>query len=227
MNKILKFVLDLIFPIYCVECKKEGEWLCGYCVLRYENFKIHEKRNLGELTYIDSIFYFYDFDDNNISKLIHVLKYDYAYDVARFLAKVIHNNFVDFVSGFDNLIFVPAPLHSKRLNERGFNQSIIILEKLQNEKRKTEMGDMEIVDLLKRVRNTGHQAGLSGVERGNNLENAFILNNEFSINDFKDCNIVLFDDVVTTGNTLDKCAKVLRENGFRNKIIGLSIAGQD
>ena len=221
MNKILKFILDLIFPIYCVNCKKEGEWVCNDCK-NLLIIDIKQKKNIDNLTFVDEIFYFYDFDNKIISDLVHVLKYKYAYDVARFISVLILNDFMNFYVSlkekYGEFIFVPIPLNKKRFNERGFNQSEIILKKLK-------IGDIKIIDLLKRIRNTEHQASLSGSDRDNNLKNAFVLNNKINIENYKNYNIILFDDVVTTGNTIDECAKVLRSNGFKNKIIGLAVAG--
>lgn len=229
MNKILKFILDLIFPIYCVNCKKEGEWVCEECK-KLLIIDIKQKKNLDNLTYVGDIFYFYDFDNKIISDLIHILKYKYAYDVSRFISSLIYNDFMIFYASlkekYGEFIFIPIPLNKKRFNERGFNQSEIMLKKLKKEKNyKTKTENFDTVDLLRRIRNTEHQASLSGGDRDNNLKNAFVLNNGINIEDYKNFNIILFDDVVTTGNTIDECAKVLRSNGFKNKIIGLAVAG--
>ena len=147
------------------------------------------------------------------------LKYKYAYDVARFIAFYICNDFVKFIyfliKNYGKFIFIPVPINKRRFNERGFNQSELILNKLK----------VNSLNLLKRIKNTEHQASLSSLNRDNNLKNAFILDNKFDLYDFKDFNIIIFDDVVTTGNTIDQCAKVLRESGFKNKIIGITVAG--
>jgi len=241
MNKFCKFILDLIFPIYCVNCKKEGEWICDVCknkligpLEKFNNINIFVKKNINNLTFVDEIFYFYDFNNKIISNLIHILKYKYAYDAARCISDCVISNFVMFLRYLKNeygkFIFVPVPLNKKRFNERGFNQSEIILRKLFTSVRSASVDkkiEFEIVDLLKRVRNTEHQASLSGEERNDNLKGAFILNDKININNYSGFNIVIFDDVVTTGNTIDKCAKVLKDNHFNGKIIGLTIAGQN
>lgn len=223
MNKILKFILDIIFPIKCVNCKKEGEWVCLKCKDKFlSNFSVIKKNNIDNLTFVDDIFYFFNFTNEIIPKLIHIIKYKYAFDVARFLAQLIVVEFNNFIKNYENIIFVPIPLNKKRYNERGFNQSEIILKNinlLEDEK-------IMIVNILKRVKNTEHQARLSGEERNKNLRDAFEINKE-EFEKYKNFNIVLFDDVVTTGNTFDECAKVLKENHFRNKIFCLAIAGQN
>ncbi len=241
MNKLFKFILDIIFPIYCVGCKEEGEWACKDCfnktklLCQYENdmeINVIKKKNIDNLTYIDDIFYFFDFDNKIISELIHILKYKYAYDIARFLAEITYKDFFKFIfylkEQFGKFIFVPIPLNNKRFNERGFNQSELVLKRINKNKcEDVGMDEMRIVNLLERIKNTGHQASLSGKDRDNNLKNAFVLNNKIDFLEYKNFNIILFDDVVTTGNTFDTCAKVLRENGFTNMIIGVAIAGQN
>ncbi len=223
MNKIVKILLDIIFPIKCVKCGREGEWVCGKCVEEnFANISIINKTRIDNLTYVDQVFYFFDFNNEIIPKLIHCLKYKYAFDVARFLANITQKALHDFLLDYDNYIFVPIPLNKKRYNERGFNQSEIILKEL-----KKYLGEkIEIVELLKRTRNTEHQARLKGEARDKNLKNAFCVNEkEFEKN--KNCNIFLFDDVVTTGNTFDECAKQLRNAGLTGRINCLAIAGQN
>lgn len=227
IKNIFTFLLDLIFPIFCVCCKKEGEWVCDKCIDIFinknnKNF-ITQKKNIEDLTYVDNIFYFYNFNNDVIVKLIHSLKYKYAYDVSRFLSILICDNFHKFISNYNNFIIIPVPLNKKRFNERGFNQSEIILKKLKEK----SIFNFEIVNLLKRIKNTKHQASLIKEGRENNLKNAFCLNYDLNFEKYKNYNIIIFDDVVTTGNTIDKCAKVLRENGFNKIIIGLTFAGQN
>lgn len=236
MNKIVKFLLDLFFPVYCVKCKKEGEWVCEDCVEAHcdalgacndSKNNIIQKKNLEDLTYIDDIFYFYDFNNEIISKLIHILKYKYAYDVARFLANIIVNNFYEFISDYNDLIIVPVPLNKKRFNERGFNQSEVVLDRVMGALQCARTCNLKILNLLKRIKDTGHQADLSKEDRNSNLKDAFCMNDVVNFEKYKNYNIIIFDDVVTTGNTIDKCAKVLKDNGFNGRIIGLCVAGQN
>lgn len=105
-------------------------------------------------------------------------------------------------------IMIPVPLHEKRLRKREFNQSALIAEYLAASQVITVM-----LDCLVKVRDTMPQVGLSSQERRKNIKGAFAINNKSLISG-KD--IVLVDDVVTTGATVRECSKVLKKAGARD-----------
>ena len=102
-------------------------------------------------------------------------------------------------------LVMPVPLHAKRLRERGFNQSLLLANRLA-------LGLRAKVDCLSliRIRHTIPQTTLSKKERRKNIENAFFLKRPESV---RGKSILLVDDVTTTGNTLNECAKVLSRGG--------------
>ncbi|HFQ81565.1 MAG TPA: ComF family protein [Desulfobacterales bacterium] len=102
-------------------------------------------------------------------------------------------------------LIIPVPLHHKRLRQRGFNQALTLARSLFPE-------DKRIIrtNLLVRRRWTTPQASLNGHERRKNLRNAFITAHAARV---KGKNILLIDDVFTTGSTLNECAATLRHNG--------------
>ena len=98
---------------------------------------------------------------------------------------------------------LPIPLHLKRLRTRGFNQALLLAQHfLPQAKNKI------VADLLLRQRWTEPQTGMSGGQRRRNLKNAFTLARPELI---KSRNILLIDDVFTTGSTVNECARVLRD----------------
>ena len=102
-------------------------------------------------------------------------------------------------------ILLPVPLHSRRLRERGFNQALLLARACFPEwKGKIEPG------LLARTRSTPPQSALSGRERRRNLKNAFVLADPQRIAGKE---ILLVDDVFTTGSTVNECSRVLRAAG--------------
>lgn len=105
------------------------------------------------------------------------------------------------LDGFDFLI--PVPLSEKRFNERGFNQSEILARPLAK-----QLGLPLRADILKRVRHTKRQSRLGAEERVSNVSGAFR-----SEEGLFDRRILLFDDIFTTGNTLNSCAEALRKSG--------------
>ncbi len=102
-------------------------------------------------------------------------------------------------------LIIPVPLHHKRLRQRGFNQALTLAHSFFPQ-------DKQIIraDLLIRQRWTTPQASLNGHERRKNLRNAFMVANSAPV---KGKNILLIDDVFTTGSTLNECAAILRHNG--------------
>lgn len=104
-------------------------------------------------------------------------------------------------------IIIPVPLHTKRLRERKFNQASLIARTCFPDQK-----NRIALNLLNRVKATPPQTGLSGKERRKNLSGAFSLNNQEQV---KNTNILLIDDVFTTGQTVHECAKVLRKFGAK------------
>jgi len=105
-------------------------------------------------------------------------------------------------------VVIPVPLHDKRLKKREFNQSALIAKYLAS-----SMGIKIILNGLVKVRDTMPQVGLSSHERKKNIRGAFAVKNNSLISG-KD--IVLVDDVVTTGATVRESSKVLKKAGARN-----------
>lgn len=109
-------------------------------------------------------------------------------------------------------LITSIPLSQERLKERGFNQAKILSDKLSKEL------NIESCDVLKRIKNTPTQTSLTKLERKQNLVNAFIVEDKQKI---KDKNILVIDDIITTGATFDEVAKLLKSKGA-NKVFGLT-----
>jgi ComF family protein len=101
-------------------------------------------------------------------------------------------------------IIVPVPLHPTRLRERGFNQAGLLAELL------SARISIRSKRVLKRIRYTTTQTALDRAERIENLHNAFRLRKNA---DVRGLQVLLIDDVVTTGSTLSECARVLKRAG--------------
>jgi len=102
-------------------------------------------------------------------------------------------------------LLVPVPLHIKRLRERGFNQSLLLAKEM-GKKYKIPVN----FSLLKRCKFTLTQTGLNRAEREKNIKGAFAVADKKKVTDK---NIILIDDVYTTGATINECAKVLLKAG--------------
>lgn len=148
--------------------------------------------------------------DGSLRRLIHLLKYDGMRPLADVLAARIAAGLGDSRDSSDSGeadLIVPAPLHWRRRFERGFNQSSLIANGLAK-----RLGVRLETRALVRVRPTSSQAGLSQHERKRNLRGAFRAPRAELI---QDKTVLLIDDVMTTGATLNACAKALRRAGAK------------
>jgi ComF family protein len=119
---------------------------------------------------------------------------------------------IDFT---DYSLIIPVPLHIKRLRERGFNQSLVLARAVEH-KRQIPVN----FSVLKRHKFTLTQTGSNRNERKENIKGAFEVTDKKKI-DGK--NIILIDDVYTTGATINECAKTLIKAGAQ-KVAVLTLA---
>ena len=102
-------------------------------------------------------------------------------------------------------VIIPMPLHVRRLRQRGFNQSYMLVKPIAKEL------NLKIdIDSCQRVRNTEHQTGKNALQRRKNIKGAFTFNNEKAYK-----HVVIFDDVVTTGSSVIELSKVLKKSGVK------------
>lgn len=137
--------------------------------------------------------------------LIHHFKYNHKTHLRRPLALLALEGQGDYISGKAPEILIPVPLHSSRLRSRGFNQAVLLGELFSS-----GMALPMLVDGLSRTRPTRPQIDLSAEERRNNVKGAFAVNRPAAVTGKR---ILLLDDVVTTGSTVNECARVLKKAG--------------
>jgi ComF family protein len=214
-EEALKFVKDLMLPVFCVECGREGEWWCKTCLEKNKiNFFNHNKA----VSYLDGVMAFFVYDEEApIGKLIKLYKYQFAREIDSVWKKIISSSGwrpVQICLKAESAIIMPIPLHPRRLRERGFNQAEIIAEIIAE---KTNLSLS--ADNLQRMKYTGQQAKLTADERSRNLEEAFVWARPYPPPD----NVILVDDVYTTGATMNECAKILKRAGAR-RVWGVVLA---
>ena len=107
----------------------------------------------------------------------------------------------------EQLVIMPVPLHPGRLRERGFNQSLLLAEHVA-----ARLGAELDFMSLRRVKITAPQTGLGKEERRRNVSRAFEVIHSQAV---KGKTVLLVDDVVTTGNTVNECARILKRSGCR------------
>lgn len=136
-----------------------------------------------------------------LREAIHAFKFQGRKDVGRTLVRMLKNSVVPLGPLFD--VIVPMPVTEKRLKERGFNQSYIIGEEIAT------MTDKPLIySVLRKVRDTRDQYTLSKDERKRNIRGAFAV--VHGQRDISRKNVLLVDDLYTTGNTAAEAASALR-----------------
>ena len=213
MFKLLsEIITEILFPSFCPICQEKvgsrGAW-CPECLsISTQNLQITNT----ELKYLDGCLILCHYQDG-VNKIIKGIKYYNQLKYSENVFWLLQNlHVIDNCREID--MVVPVPLHSKRLQERGYNQT----EKMY--KKWAMQHNLAWDEGLKRIRETQPQYQLKIKERKENLKNAFAVKDDFIINGK---NILLVDDIYTTGTTLEECAKVLKKAGAE-KIFALALA---
>ena len=221
-------ILDLFFPKKCVGCGAVGAYFCQKCkkeirIVPNQACLVCGKVAFAGLTHprcrknytIDGSVAVFVFA-GPIRQAIHNIKYKRNFDLIDEIINLFLDNFwkmdVDFPK---RAILVPVPLHTKRLNWRGFNQSELIAKRLSD-----KFGLVTDSKLLTRFKNTKPQVELKGKERQKNVFNAFKVTDKTKAAGRE---FLLIDDMQTTGATLKNCAFALKRAGAKS-VWGLTIA---
>ena len=148
---------------------------------------------------------------NLVKEIISSIKYDFIVENVQIFDAMIVKYFNNLNYKYDNSLIVPVPLHRRRKLERGFNQADLIADRIVN-----LIGGVKEDKLLRRIIYSRPQAKLKAQERRINLKDNFVINDEVLSFINRNRNILLVDDVYTTGSTMQECAKVLKSSGFNN-----------
>jgi competence protein ComFC len=213
-KKILNFILDVFFPIECLGCSKEKYYLCDDCFNKITIYPT-DKNDFPKLTYIDKVLAAVNYRQPLIGKIIHTFKFRFVTGLAEPLAKLIIAFYIIQSEKLNDPVVIPVPLHKKRLLERGFNQSELIAKTFCN-----YFHYPLLTQAIMRSRHTPHQVGLNRNKRQQNVKQAFKICFPENI---KNKNIIIIDDVLTTGATLTEIAKVLKDAGA-DQIWALTVA---
>lgn len=207
-------LLSVIYPALCQKCGRGVDLatpLCPPCVATIEAVDSSELLTVRErLTecMLDDIFAMWYFDQNNVIRQIqHQLKYGNRPVVGRWFGRLLGQAWIESGRAVPDVI-VPIPLHRHRMLERGYNQSEEIARGIA-----TVISAPVNSSLLIRARATRTQTRLSRSRRQQNVAGAFAIRNSIDTN----C-VMLIDDVLTTGATLNEAACVLKSAGIRTVV---------
>jgi competence protein ComFC len=224
-------LLDFLFPKYCVNCRKVGDYVCANC-FTFISFDfamiclVCNKNSIDGLTHpgckskysIDGAFSAISYK-GVVKKLIYNFKYKpYLSDLKNSLVELFYESIIQqeiFQKAYKFLpILVSIPLYPSRLRKRGYNHAKLLADGLSK-----KLG-LKQVEILVRARETKSQFGLNLKERKENLRDAFALDSKSKV---KNANIFLVDDILTTGSTMFEAARILKKNGAK-KVWGLTLA---
>lgn len=200
--------LEFIFPPKCGICGKIGEgYICNNCYNMFVINKIYKNYNRER-------FHMLKYEGIIRDKLIEYKFNDKPHLYRMFYEILIKDkNACDFLKGYD--IIIPVSIHKKRKSLRGYNQSELIAKKL-SDRFKMPM----YIDVLKKQINTIPQSSLGKKARKSNAQNVYKVDNMQKI---KNKNVVIVDDIYTTGATANECIKVLKDAGaYRVGIITIA-----
>ena len=221
-------ISDFFLPRFCPSCKNKLTNLevvvCNSCLSKIkhansERTEIEFARKFKSEKIIKGFTSLYVFEkDKELQDIIHDLKYNGKFSIGIFLGKLLAAAVNNKIQEWKIDLIVPTPLHHLKRAERGYNQSDFIangMKKILHVPVKSR--------LIKRVRFTETQTSMNLVERKENMKDAFALRRNKLL---QNKNVLLIDDVITTGATTSECARILLVGGAAN-IYAASVAIAD
>lgn len=226
LNDIMKSILDLIYPVQipCIFCRGQVSEvndvnLCQHCLsmmpfvgdnscstcgrpISPESLESNCAECLSRTTYFDMGWPVFEFV-GLVQSALHRLKYEGDIEIAPAIGRLMARKLKQ--KKWDIDIIVPVPLHSERLEERGYNQSLLLAGEIGRE------CGIDVKDnILLRTRCTESQVNLSRSERRLNVRNAFSVSDT---NLAGGKSFLIVDDIITTGATINECSRVLKDSG--------------
>jgi ComF family protein len=220
--KWLEGLLQLFYPKICIGCQvhlsEQEDIICLHCEhhLPKTLFSSYAKNPIEKLFWgrvplrsAASIFFFNKGD--TIQQLMHQLKYKNRKDIGLWMGRMLAKEILKS-NRFDEIDWiVPVPLHPKKEFKRGYNQSLLIAKGME------EQASWQVIEALERKENTATQTRKGKFDRWLNVGSSFKINPKFCA---KGKNILLVDDVLTTGATMESCIQIL----LKAEVASVSIA---
>lgn len=223
LKEIKDSILHLAFPHVCEGCCTENlqaeHLLCLRCLssLPETNFHLHannpiEKIFWGRIAVTSATAQYYFTKESMIQHLMHQFKYKNNKEVGIYLGKLMGwtmatSNRFSFIDAL-----IPLPLHKSKEHKRGYNQAAVLCEGISSVLNKPVLKNVVI-----RPEQTETQTKKGRIQRWQNMEGKFQLNNSAAI---EDKHVLLVDDVITTGATLEACGREI----VKAKNVQLSMA---
>lgn len=219
---------DFILPRFCCSCKTklsaDQDTMCSNCLSKIQSstparLQREFDRKFSDKKIISEFYSPFVFEkDKELQQAIHGLKYENKFPVGIFLGKVLASEIKINYANWQLDLIIPIPLHHLKKAERGYNQAYYIAKGV-GKILKVKVSDR----IVKRIKYTESQTTMNLNEREENISGAFKVKSKILVSRK---NILLLDDVITTGATISECGNILLEAGA-NKIYAASIAIAD
>lgn len=227
---MLSNIENLLFPKFCLNCKYKGNFICFACrnllqpqlpecyICRRISRDFITHSNCFKKQSLTRVAVCWKYE-NTAKKILSTFKYKCSYKIAQEIAELITiRSFSQSKDLQKKTLILPVPIHKSRLNQRGFNQTELLAEVLSNTL-KVDYSN----SLLERSRHTSKQHSLSREQRSKNLEGAFKIRDPTGSFISKYQKVIIVDDVITTGSTLNEISKLLCERQNSIKVEGLCL----
>jgi len=221
-------LFDFILPRFCCSCKTKlsvnQDTMCLDCLSKIQRstglrLQREFERKFFNNKIISEFYSPFVFEkDKELQHAIHALKYDKKFPVGIFLGKVLAAEIKSSKTNWKFDLIIPIPLHQLKKAERGYNQAYYIAKGV-GKIFKVKVSDRSV----KRIKYTESQTTMNLNEREENISGAFKVKWNTQV---RGKNILLLDDVITTGATISECGKILLESGA-SKVYAVSIAIAD
>ncbi len=225
MGEFTVSIFDFFLPRFCPGCKQKlspGERVvCKNCLnsiqpLDEERLTHEYNRKFSDGNIVSGFASPFIFEKGKeLQNIIHAMKYNNRFLIGKYLGSVIGERLSTKIKEWKIDFIIPVPLHHLKKAERGFNQSYYLAKGISR-----SLKIPVSTRIIKRIRFTQSQTTMNMKEREENVSRAFKIKKAKII---KDKNILLVDDVITTGATTKACAKVIKNAGA-NHIYAASIA---
>lgn len=208
---IFKDFLDLLIPQKCLGCGANNAILCNKCLNSLPDAPFSKERTIFAAT---------SYQDEIVKKAIRLLKYHGIKSLAEPLTELMFKRQDNLISKLaknpEESLIIPIPLSKKRYRERGYNQAELIGQFLSD-----KMSIRMEINVLYKIKDIASQVEIKDREkRLKNIIGAFAVKNPEII---KNKNVILIDDITTTGATLNEARHILKQAGAK-RIIGWVVA---
>jgi ComF family protein len=215
-------LLHMLFPSLCFGCAvnnvDDDEMVCINCKLSFPFTSFEKIRNntveklfWGRVPLLFSCSTFYYAAETSIQQIIHHIKYRDEKELGIFMGKLMGERLQTLLLQNNADLCLPMPLHPSKEKKRGYNQASLLCEGMHH-----ATGIHYNEEVLERKIATATQTQKNRMERWRNVKDVFAINNN---NIIQNKNIVLVDDVITTGASMEACARILLDNGAKTVAI--------